>query len=469
MYKLASLKLTPEKMALLPEDVRSQIEEIKEATNNFEDDADVYALFKESDDIYFDIASKILKNAEKTTPSVVETKKETELKPKKEPKPKVKKEKPTPSVAEPKKEAMTEKPTNVEKSVIPTKEEMLKATQRRSPDAVKKLRKVAIKCGLYASENTSSKPKVIPFGVGELVAHTGDFILYLGDGYPFTVIRKEDIKTLCITIGADEKLLLRTKKPDGAKSKIKTDKVTGEVIKTAAKPKKRRMTDKTSEGISKLAAKMNADGCDVARFTRETAGTPIDAAIWGKVAEWNKKKDLEKIVRVGIGKEDTEFEGEFIAQTVDYSEIFRSIRYYKVCADRGIWTRLSKQDEDKAEKAFDNREFQIQYAKAEINRLYNYGDPSVKKYDEKMMACKSMAQEAYSLRKEGKKEEARPKYQEIYNTCRNQVLNEYNRDYLIDFNELVRKHREENKSLTWAEARKEVKKDLLEKAAKMAA
>jgi hypothetical protein len=364
---------------------------------------------------------------------------------------------------------MTEKPTNVANPVIPTKEELKKAADTIPVAKLKNMKRVHIKCELFAELQTADEAEMVSFVGGEMVVYKGDWVLYLGDGHPFTVMQKDTFPKRCVELDSDEVIKVSTKKATGERAKIKQD-ADGNIKKTKAKPKKRRITDKTSEGITKLATKMNADGCDVARFTRETAGTPIDAAIWGKVAEWNKKKDLEKIVRVGIGKEDTHFEGEFIAQTLDYSgTILRSIRYYKVCADRGIWTRLSEQDEAKAEKAFENKDFQVQYAKAEINRIYNYGDPSVKKYDDKMMECKTMAQEAYALRKGGKKEEARPKYQDIYNKCRNQVLNEYNRNYLIEFNELVRKHRDDNKALTWAEARKEVKKDLLEKAAKMVA
>lgn len=80
------------------------------------------------------------------------------------------------------------------------------------------------------------------------------------------------------------------------------------------------------------------------------------------------------------------------------------------------------------------------------------------------MECQTLSKEAYELRKSG--DDASGKYKEHYATCRNQVLNEYNRVYIQGLHALAHKHKEENASLTYRAAFKHIRQELMKKAGK---
>ncbi|KAI9549813.1 hypothetical protein GHT06_007037 [Daphnia sinensis] len=204
---------------------------------------------------------------------------------------------------------------------------------------------------------------------------------------------------------------------------------------------------------------MKSKGCRVSKFLAETDMTPIDNGIWGRIAQWNARTSKEKITKAGIekGVENPRF----IVETVDYSNlIFKDVRYYSICPESGEWSLITEAEKSEIEKKFDNKEFKIQYSKAELNRMYNYGDPAMKSYESLQMECKAIAKDAYQTRIEKGHAEARPKYQKHYNTCRNQVFNEYNREFLIQLNDAARKHKEQNKGITFREAFKHVRAHL---------
>ena len=347
-----------------------------------------------------------------------------------------------------------EKP-KADDSEIPTKAELKKNADIVPTEKLHEFKRVRIGCEMFADKNDTDNPVIVDFVGGEMVAYPGDWILYLGDGHPFTIIQKENFEKRCIVLQEGEKSQLTVKKSDGTIKKVKNTE--GGIIETPKK-KKHRMTPSVEKGIENLASKMQAKDCDIAQFIQDTEGTPIDDSIWGRIAQWNKKTTAERITKVGIEK-DTE-NPRFIAETVDYSEMFRTIRYYSVCLDKGTWSLIPDIEKSEIAKKFDKKGFRMQYSRAEMNRMYNYGDPSVKSYDKHLMECKTLAADAYKTRIESGSADARPKYQKHYNTCRNTVMNEYNRKFLIDLNELARKHKEENKSLSFRDAFKAVRAKL---------
>ena len=221
------------------------------------------------------------------------------------------------------------------KTAVPSKTKLEAAAKVVPVAKLAQMTRLHIKCELFGEQITGNDAQIIPFVGGEMVAYPGDYVLYLGDGHPFTVIQKDNFKKRCVEIEAGEKAKVRTTKADGTKTKVKTSKETGELTKkVSVKKAKRRVrtTEKTDAEITKLATKMVAEKCDVAKFTKETAGTPIDAALWGRIAEWNAKKTLEKVTRIGISAE-----GDFVAEMVDWEGIIvKNVIYYSVCPDRGI-------------------------------------------------------------------------------------------------------------------------------------
>lgn len=348
-------------------------------------------------------------------------------------------------------------PKKAEVKEVPTKAELRKDADVVPTGVLHEYKRVHVGCEMFATQNETADAEVIHFVGGEMVAYPGDWILYLGDGHPFTVIQKQNFDKRCIVIKNGERSQITIKKADGTVKKVKNTE--GGVVEKA-KPKKRRMTPRIEKGVQTLATKMKAKDCSIAEFIKDTDGTPIDDSIWGRIAQWNAKTTAEKITKVGIEKDGEH--PRFIAETVDYSEMFRTIRYYSVCADKGEWSLINDIEKPKIAQRFEDKGFKMQYSRAEIGRMYNYGDPTQKSYDTHLMECKTIAADAYKTRIEKGSIEARPKYQKHYNTCRNQVLNAYNRAFLIDLNELARKHKDENKALTFREAFKAIRAKLRE-------
>jgi predicted ABC-type ATPase len=344
---------------------------------------------------------------------------------------------------------------------IPTKAELKKEADVIPVKELRDFKRVHIGCEMFASQNDGDDAEVIKFVGGEMIAYPNDWVLYLGDGHPFTVIQSRNFEKRCIVLKDGEKSQLTVKATNGTVKKVKNTE--GGVIEKVKRKKRSPMTSRVENGIKDLASKMKAKDCSIAQFIKDTDGTPIDDSVWGRIAKWNAKTTQEKITKVGIEK--SEDNPRFIAETVDYSEVFRTIRYYSVCADKGEWSLITDAEKPKIAKKFENKEFRMQYSRAEMNRMYNYGDPTQKSYDTHLMECKTLAADAYKTRIEKGSAEAKPKYQKHYNTCRNQVMNEYNRAFLIELNDLARKHKEDNKALTFREAFKAVRQKLREQTA----
>lgn len=330
---------------------------------------------------------------------------------------------------------------------------------------IDELERVHFGCDLYAKKNKTDLVWYIETVVGTITCKPGETVLYLKNGNPYTVMQEGTFAKRCIKVAKDEKLTIQTETSEGEKSVARVNESTGEVVK-APKKKKQRVSLKIEAGVEKLAIKMTSDGCDVATFLKEVKGTPIDDAVWGKIAEFNNKITTWKIERVVIDEK-----GNFIAQVCNYGGVFgdliKDTEYYRICATEGTWELIDKRQWNAIAKAIAKRQFKVQYSTAEMKRYYNYGDPSVKKYDAKMMACKALSKEAYELQKGS--EERHEKFVKHYETCRNQVLNEYNRVYLQRLHEMAAKHKAENAGITYKVALQEVRAKLLEKAQKAAA
>lgn len=408
---------------------------------------------------------KAIENAQKEL-SQLESQSDDEPKPEPKPEPKVivKPAKVEKTKADkPKAEKKVAKPQPAKEPVkpsvsneMPTKAELYKEADKLKPEKLHDMKRVRIGCEMFAEQNESDEVKVVDTVIGENFVYPGDWILYLGDGFVFTVIQKAQFQKRCIVLKDGEKSHLTVKRTDGSTVKVKNTE--GGVIQSEKKKKRRKMTANVEKSVEKLAKAMKAKGCDHAKFLDDTDMTPIDNAIWGRIAQWNAKTNQEKMTRAGIEKEGDN--PRFIVETVDYSEIFKTIRYYSVCPDAGSFTRIPDSEKASIEKKFENKGFIIEYSRAELNRMYNYGDPSKKSYETHLMECKAIAADAYKTRIEKGRAEARPKYQKHYNTCRNQVFNEYNREFLIMLNEAARKHKEENKGLTFRDAFKDVRANL---------
>ncbi len=361
--------------------------------------------------------------------------------------------KPTPSVKKPK----SGKIDNIDKNT-----KIGKITKRE----IDELQRVHIGCDQYAMLNDTDEVWTVDTVVGTLTCKPNEVVLFLKTGDPFTVMQQKTFKGRCIKVGDEDKVTVEVETPIGNKEVARVNEATGEV-ETAPKNRKKRVSKHIEDKVEKLAKKMVGDNCDVVQFLKDVEGSPLDDAVWGKVAEWNKKLTQEKIDRIGIDDE-----GHLIAQMADYSGVFGDLikdkSYYKICAEHGTWELLPKSQWSTLEASFQKRKFKSQYGLAEMKRYYNYGDPKSKKYDAKLMECKTLGKEAYALRSKDSAQ-ASELYKKHYATCRNQVLNEYNRVYLQGLHGLAAEHKAENAGVSYRDALKHIRVELHEKALKQAA
>lgn len=499
-YKLKAL--SADQLALVPNDVRKEIDALKADSENFADD--LYEFFEENDRLLYDLA--IAKIGSSTPPpppapapkpdapaKAEKTQEEREafakkMQDAKKAKAQSKKEEKAPSVPTKVVDEEEEKPKYVRTSqdepfnqgewvmwhgtpavvasVKPHKEsyeyEVFDGhkNQRAYHGDLDKMNgdleylgEVRIGCDMKAYRNTSGKKMTVNNINGNLIVAPNDVILYLPqNNHSFTNIKDSMFYERCIII-KESNISEPVPLTDAKVIKMVSD--SKEVVPEAKAAKKEQKEQKKAKKATRVlpdlppeieasvttkTKEMIVDGCNVAEFTKVTKGTPIHDFLLGEVEDFNSGATQDRVNRIGIDKK-----GRYIAEVINTAGLFTTnYEYYLVCPERGIKTAL-REEAKELHKAFKDKSFKIQFSIDTVKRIYNRG--------EAFEACNTLAIEAY-------RDHDKEAYVKFRKKCLNPKLLEYYNKQNSFVHGAARRLRKKDPNLSHHEAAKQIRSSM---------
>ena len=358
-FQLASL--TEAQINKLSPKVKEEVLFVKDNTERF--DKDFFEIFGDNDKRLFNLASAELAASDKTE-------KPKASKPKVEPKPAVKAEKPEadstpPKPAEPvqkviksieQKAKAAKKEEPKPKAISEPKEEILDFSWRRKVDEVlmTEAQKVEIHCEFYAI--TAEKDMKVEI---KQTFNKGDTLLVHADGYPFAVMKPEAFKNRC-----------------------------AKVVKKYDLPEKKKT--KTEEPV------------------------PFRTWLDGQIELWKNRETNRKISKVMAVKSN----GDIIVEFTHYDKLLRvadlRLTYHKICLQSTKLTKVAPPARGTYRILVSKKDLQKDYS---TNRNWN--------------DCKSWIREAYGCAREGNCSESQKElFKKYYHQCGDKIAKTEDIEYL---------------------------------------